>query len=76
MSASKQYSKDLNKLISFRVSEELQTKASQHAYYQGISFSDFMRQSILNNLHIIRSHRNQNIRTSLNSIRNLSNEKR
>ncbi len=71
MSASKQYSKDLNKLVSFRVSEELQTKASQHAYYQGISFSDFMRQSILNNLHIIRSHRKRDIGTSSKSMRSL-----
>lgn len=71
MSASKQYSKDLNKLISFRVSEELQTKASQSAYYQGISFSDFMRQSVLNNLHIIKSQRKRDIRTSSKSMRSL-----
>lgn len=52
MSYSKRYKKDLTRLTSIRLSEDLREQAEQSADYLGISFSDFVRQSLVRNIHI------------------------
>ena len=48
----KQYNKDLNHLTTFRLSTQLRSDAEECAEYLGISFSDFIRQSLNRNIHV------------------------
>lgn len=48
----KRYSKDLTYLTTFRLSPDLRNKAEDCADYLGISFSDFLRQSLIRNIRI------------------------
>ncbi len=48
----KRYSKDLTHLTTFRMSERLRDEAERCAEHQGISFSDFLRQSLTRNIHV------------------------
>ena len=50
MSNSKQYSKDLTKITSVRLSPNLLNEGIQCADSLGISFSDFIRQSLAENI--------------------------
>lgn len=50
MSHSKRYSKELTHLTTIRLSPEMRQRAEIHADYLGISFSDFVRQSINRNI--------------------------
>ena len=52
MTYPKRYSKKLNHLTTFRLSDDLRQKAGECAEYLGISFSDYVRQSIIRNIHI------------------------
>ncbi len=52
MPYSKRYSKDLTHLTSIRISKDLRDRAEQHAEVHGISFSDFVRQSISRNIRV------------------------
>ena len=55
MHHSKRYSKDLTHLTTFRISPALREKAERAAEWCGISFSDFVRQSITRNILVSRS---------------------
>lgn len=48
----KQYSKDLTHLTTIRLSPDLRNEAEKYADYYGISFSDFVRQSINRNINV------------------------
>jgi len=48
----KHYKKDLTHLTSIRLSNDLRQQAEYHAEYLGISFSDFVRQSLIRNINI------------------------
>ena len=50
MTNSKQYSKDLTKITSVRLSPNLLNEGIQCADSLGLSFSDFLRQSLIKNL--------------------------
>ena len=50
MASSKQYSKDLTKITSVRLSPNLLNEGIQCADSLGLSFSDFIRQSLVKNL--------------------------
>ena len=50
MASSKQYSKDLTKITSVRLSPKLLNEGIQCADSLGLSFSDFIRQSLVRNL--------------------------
>jgi hypothetical protein len=50
MTNSKQYKKDLTKITSFRLSPNLLNEGIQCADSLGLSFSDFLRQSLVKNL--------------------------
>ena len=50
MSNSKQYSKDLTKITSVRLSPNLLNEGIQCADSLGLSFADFLRQSLVRNL--------------------------
>ena len=50
MANSKQYSKDLTKITSVRLSPNLLNEGIQCADALGLSFSDFMRQSLIENI--------------------------
>jgi len=50
MTKSKQYKKDLTKITSFRLSPNLLNEGIQCADSLGLSFSDFLRQSLVKNL--------------------------
>jgi hypothetical protein len=50
MANSKQYSKDLTKITSVRLSPKLLNEGIQCADSLGLSFSDFLRQSLVRNL--------------------------
>ena len=50
MANSKQYSKDLTKITSVRLSPNLLNEGIQCADSLGLSFSDFMRQSLIENI--------------------------
>lgn len=54
MTYPKQYSKDLTHLTTFRLSPKLRDEAEECADYLGISFSDFLRQSLTRNIHVSR----------------------
>lgn len=45
------YQKNLTRLTTFRLSEELHLKAEECSEFLGISMSDFVRQSINRNIH-------------------------
>jgi hypothetical protein len=47
---SKRYTKDLTHLTTFRLSPKLRDEAEKCADYLGISFSDFLRQSLTRNI--------------------------
>jgi len=55
MHHSKRYSKDLTHLTTFRISPVLREQAERAAEWCGISFSDFVRQSITRNIFVSRS---------------------
>lgn len=57
------YKKNLDRLTTVRLSEDLRTRAEQCANYMGISFSDFVRQSLTRNIHVA-----QGIEAELNRI--------
>jgi hypothetical protein len=59
----KRYAKDLTRLTTIRISESLRDKAEKCADSQGISFSDFVRQSLTRNIHVA-----QGIEAELNRI--------
>jgi TnpA family transposase len=48
---STRYSKDLTHLTTFRLSPRLREEAERCADFLGISFSDFLRQSLTRNIH-------------------------
>lgn len=48
----RRYPKNLTRLTSFRLSDEQRLKAEECADYLGISFSDFIRQSINRNINV------------------------
>ena len=50
MASSKQYTKDLTKITSVRLSQNLLNEGIQCADSLGLSFSDFLRQSLIKNL--------------------------
>ena len=50
MASSKQYSKDLTKITSVRLSPNLLNEGIQCADSLGLSFSDFLRQSLIENI--------------------------
>ena len=50
MTNAKQYKKDLTKITSVRLSPNLLNKGIQCADSLGLSFSDFLRQSLVKNL--------------------------
>ena len=54
MSYPKRYTKTLTHLTTFRLSDQLRSQAEECAEYQGISFSDFIRQSLNRNIHVSR----------------------
>jgi hypothetical protein len=49
---SKRYAKDLTHLTTIRLSPTLRDQAERCADYLGISFSDFLRQSLMRNIHV------------------------
>ena len=49
---SRRYPKDLTRLTTFRLSDDLRLKSEECADYLGISFSDFIRQSLNRNIHV------------------------
>ena len=53
MANSKQYSKELTKITSVRLSSKLLNEGIQCADSLGLSFSDFLRQSLVRNLDLI-----------------------
>lgn len=53
MASSKQYKKDLTKITSVRLSPNLLNEGIQCADSLGLSFSDFLRQSLVRNLDLI-----------------------
>jgi antitoxin component of RelBE/YafQ-DinJ toxin-antitoxin module len=48
----RRYPKNLTRLTTFRLSDDLRLKAEECADYLGISFSDFIRQSINRNINV------------------------
>jgi antitoxin component of RelBE/YafQ-DinJ toxin-antitoxin module len=48
----KSYSKELTHLTTCRLSQNMRHEAKQCADYLGISFSDFLRQSLTRNIHV------------------------
>lgn len=48
----KKYPKDLKNLTTIRLSDDIREKAGELAEKSGISFSDFVRQSIVRNIQI------------------------
>lgn len=50
----RRYSKDLTHMTTFRLSDNLRSEAEQCADFQGISFSAFVRQSLLRNIFVSR----------------------
>jgi hypothetical protein len=48
----RRYPKNLTRLTTFRLSDDQRTKAEECAEYLGISFSDFVRQSINRNINV------------------------
>jgi len=48
----RRYPKNLTRLTTFRLSDDLRFKAEECADYLGISFSDFVRQSINRNINV------------------------
>lgn len=52
MRYSKRYSKDLTHTTTIRLSPDLREEAERYADYIGISFSDFVRQSINRNIRV------------------------
>lgn len=54
MTYPKRYSKNLTQLTTFRLSSKLREDANSCAEYLGISFSDFLRQSLTRNIHVSR----------------------
>lgn len=48
----RRYPKNLNRLTTFRLSNDQRLKAEECAEFLGISFSDFVRQSINRNIHV------------------------
>jgi antitoxin component of RelBE/YafQ-DinJ toxin-antitoxin module len=48
----RRYPKDLTRLTTFRLSDDLRSQAEKCADYLGISFSDFVRQSLNRNIHV------------------------
>lgn len=52
MRYSKQYSKDLTHTTTIRLSPDLRKEAERYADYNGISLSDFVRQSINRNIRV------------------------
>lgn len=57
------YKKNLNRLTTVRLSDDLRIRAEQCAHYMGVSFSDFVRQSLTRNIHVA-----QGIEAELNRI--------
>jgi hypothetical protein len=54
MNQLKQYPKNLDQLTTFRLSSELRQDAETCAKYLGVSFSDFLRQSLGNYIYASR----------------------
>jgi len=52
MRYSKRYSKDLTHTTTIRLSPDLREEAERYADYIGVSFSDFVRQSINRNIRV------------------------
>ncbi|NDB59232.1 hypothetical protein EB001_12370 [bacterium] len=52
MRYSKRYKKNLTHLTTVRLSEKLREEAGRSADYLGISFSDFIRQSLVRNIKV------------------------
>jgi len=52
MRYNKRYNKDLTHLTTIRLSPDLRNEAERYADYFGISFSDFVRQSINRNIRV------------------------
>jgi hypothetical protein len=48
----RRYPKNLTRLTTFRLSSDQRQRAEECADYLGISFSDFVRQSINRNIHV------------------------
>ena len=46
------YKKDLSLVTTFRISPALREQADVAAHFSGISFSDFIRQSLSRNIHV------------------------
>ena len=49
------YRKDLSHLSSIRLSNNLRSESQNHAKFKGMSFSQFVRQSLQQNIKTIRS---------------------
>lgn len=49
---SRRYPKNLTRLTTFRLSDDQRVKAEECADFLGISFSDFVRQSINRNINV------------------------
>jgi hypothetical protein len=54
MTNSKQYKKDLTKITSVRLSPNLLNEGIQCADSLGLSFSDFIRQSLIRNISVLK----------------------
>lgn len=48
----RRYPKKLTRLTTFRLTDDQRQRAEQCANYLGISFSDFIRQSLNRNIHV------------------------
>jgi hypothetical protein len=48
----RRYPKNITRLTTFRLSDDQRAKAEECAEYLGISFSDFVRQSINRNINV------------------------
>ncbi len=65
MSYPKRYAKDLTHLTTIRISKDLREQAEQSADYLGISFSAFVRQSLIRNINVSTGIENEVSRQSL-----------
>ena len=73
MRFAKQYGKDLTHLTTIRLSPDMRQRAEIHADYLGISFSDFVRQSINRNILVCCGIEEEVSRRTLSAV--LGNEK-
>lgn len=70
------YPKEFDHLTSIRLSQSLREEAEKHARFQGLTFSEFVRQSLNRNIHVARDIEEEVIKRTSLITRGLKHEQR